>query len=48
MKKIIAVLWTLGITGLYALKGSQTEISKETVQNWLQQYIGFEKNIGQI
>lgn len=46
MKKIIMIIGI--IIGLYALEGNPEEIQKEIFQNLIKEYIGFEKNFGQV
>ncbi|MEO0285114.1 MAG: hypothetical protein ABIN17_08620, partial [candidate division WOR-3 bacterium] len=46
MKKMVAML--LAITGFYALEGNQSGIPEKMVKSWTNDYIGFEKNLGQI
>ncbi|MEO0291179.1 MAG: SBBP repeat-containing protein [candidate division WOR-3 bacterium] len=46
MKKMVAML--LAIIGFYALEGNQSGIPEKMVKSWTNDYIGFEKNLGQI
>ncbi|MEO0291156.1 MAG: hypothetical protein ABIN15_08005, partial [candidate division WOR-3 bacterium] len=46
MKKMVAML--LAIIGFYALEGNQFSIPEELLKSWTNDYIGFEKNLGQI
>ncbi|MEO0268962.1 MAG: SBBP repeat-containing protein, partial [candidate division WOR-3 bacterium] len=45
MKKAIVLCMVIG---LYALKGNQSGISEGLIQQWINDYIGFEKNFGQV
>jgi len=48
MKKILIVVGILLVAMLYSLNISSGEISKEMVRSWIDENIGFEKNLGQV
>ncbi|MEO0253329.1 MAG: hypothetical protein ABIM13_04615, partial [candidate division WOR-3 bacterium] len=45
MKKAIVICMVIG---LYALEGNQSGIPEGLIQKWINDYIGFEKNFGQV